>query len=336
VRILIALSLLAGIIVPASSALGAGSDGIGIVLADVPARSSDDPLARSYIVDRLAPGTSVSRRVEIVNSTRSPADVAVYPAAAGVRRGTFGFAPGRNRNELSSWTSVSRGVLHLSPGTSALETVTIDVPQDASSGERYAVVWAEVSAPAPATGGVTLVNRVGIRMYLSIGPGGAPPANFAIGSVTAERSETGTPLVVALVHNTGRRTLGISGTLTLTSGPGGLRAGPFPVELESALEPGESESATVRLDKRLPRGPWQAHVRLRSGLIQRVAEATISFPRLAGAAKPPTTKAVPGGHDRLVLAGAVLGSLAAGVLLALLLSRRRRGRGDPAVAVSGH
>ena len=194
---LIGLSLLAGIIVPASSALATGSGGIGIRLVDVPTESRGDPLARSYIVDRLAPGTSIQRRVEITNSTRSPAEVAVYPAAANLRRGTFGFAPGHSRNELSNWTSVSRDVLRLPPGSKAFQTVTINVPKDASSGERYAVIWAEVSAPTPTQGGVTLVNRVGVRMYLSVGPGGAPPANFTIGSLSAERSKTGEPLVVA-------------------------------------------------------------------------------------------------------------------------------------------
>jgi hypothetical protein len=271
VRILIALSVLAGVIVPASSALAAGSDGIGILLADVLARSHDDPLARSYIVDRLAPGTSVTRRVEIVNSTRSPADVAVYPAAAGVRRGTFRFAPGHSRTELSSWTSVSRDVLRLQPGTRGFETVTIDVPQDASSGERYAVVWAEVSAPAPATGGVTLVNRVGIRMYLSIGPGA-------------------------------RR----------------LGAGDRAVRQTTA------------------RGPWQARMQLRSGLIQRVAVATIRFPRHAGVAKPPTAKVVPAGSSRYVMLAIVILGLVVVAALSLLLSRHRRRRGDLGIALPGH
>lgn len=79
---LIVLSLLAGSIVPASGALAAGSGGIGIRLVDMPADSRDKPLTRSYIVDRLAPGTSIRRRVEITNSTSSAAAVAVYPAPA--------------------------------------------------------------------------------------------------------------------------------------------------------------------------------------------------------------------------------------------------------------
>ena len=78
-------------------------------------------------------------------------------------------ASGRGSNELSRWTSVSQDVVRFARGSEAFDTVTINVPSDASSGERYAVLWAEVSAPP--TGGIALVNRVGVRMYLSIGPG---------------------------------------------------------------------------------------------------------------------------------------------------------------------
>jgi hypothetical protein len=329
---LIALSLLAGIVVPASSALAApplqpsaGSGGIGVRLLGVPADSRHDPLARSYLVDRLAPGTTIRRRIEISNSTRLSAEVAVYPAAASLRRGMFRFAPGRSRNELSSWTSLSREVLRLPPGTTAFVTVTIDVPKEASSGERYAVVWAEVSTPASTASGVRLVNRVGIRMYVSIGRGGARASDFVIGSLIAERSATGEPLVVARIHNSGRRSLDISGNLTLSSGPGGLRAGPLPVKLTRTLAPGDSETLSVRLDKQLPLGPWRAHLRLRSGLLEREAVATIRFPHSAGLPQP----AARSGHPFLVVTMllVLLGAAAA----ALVLYRRlTRGNSKPA------
>jgi len=329
---LIVLLVVTGIIATATSALAvlphqamASSGSIGIRLVDVPADSRDGSRVRSYIVEQVAPGTSIQRRVEITNSTNSNADVAVYAAAAGLNGGTFGFASGHGQNELSSWTSVSPAVLRLPPGSKAYEMVTINVPKQASSGERYAVVWAEVSAPAPAQGGVTLVNRVGIRMYVSIGPGGAPPSNFAIGSLTAKRSASGEPLVVANIDNSGQRTLDISGTLTLSQGPGGLRAGPFPVELGTGLAPGHSDSLTVRLNKQLPRGPWEAHLRLRSGPTQRVAVATITFPPNASA---PVANVVPASR-LLILVVAVLFGLLAVAALPLLLSRRaRRGCGD--------
>jgi len=324
------LSLLAGIIIPASSALAAppqeptaGSGSIGIRLVGVPSDAGNDPLARSYIVGRPAPGATIHRRIEISNSTASPADVSIYPAAAGLRRGTFTFASGRTRNELSTWTSLSRHVVVLAAGTRAFDTLTINVPKEASSGEHYAVVWAEVSAPAPLAGGVTLVNRVGVRIYLAVGPGGAPRSNFAINSIAASRSATGQPLVVAKIHNSGKRTLGITGNLTLSHGPGGLRAGPFPVELERSLAPGDSASATVRLDRRLPRGPWRANMRLTSGLIHRVAEATIRFPRHAGAVQP---RVGPAGSRLAAVVGLILLVLLAGAAYALVRSRRRASR----------
>ncbi len=328
----IALSVVAGIIITAASALAAlphqamaSSGSIGVRLLDVPADSPDGSRARSYIVDWVAPGTTVRRRIEITNTTNSTADITIYPAAADLR-GTFRFASGHSRNELSSWTSVSQLVLRLAPGTRAVETVTIEVPKQASSGERYAVVWAEVSAPAPVVGGVTLVNRVGIRMYVSVGPGDAPPSNFTISSLTAERSASGEPLVVATIHNTGQRTIDITGNLTLDKGPGGLQAGPFPVKLASALGPDDSATVAVPLDKQLPRGPWRAHLRLRSGLIHHVAVATITFPLHA---KPAIAKVVPAESSHLILVVIVLLSLLALAALPLLLSQRaRRSRGD--------
>ena len=273
----------------------------------------------------MAPGTTIRRRVEISNTTHSTADVAVYPAAASLRRGRFAFAPGRSRNELSGWASLSRRELHLQPGAKTVETLTINVPRNASAGERYAVVWAEVSAPAPAAGGVTLVNRVGVRMYLSVGPGGALPSNFVIGSLIAKRSVNGQRLIVSKVRNSGQRTLDISGNLTLSKGPGGLRAGPFPVKLGTALAPRRSEWATVGLDRRLPRGPWRASMRLTSGLVKRVAVATITFPLRVAVAKPPAAKVASPGSGNLILIVVILIALLA-ALAFLHFGRNRRGR----------
>jgi hypothetical protein len=286
---LIAVPLLVGMVVPASSAVAAApstahSGGIGVRLIAGPVGPNQTALGRSYIVARLAPGATSQRRIEISNTTRSAANVSVYTAGASLDRGAFAFASGHRRNELSTWTSVSQHAVRLPPGRAAFETVTIDVPRQASAGEQYAVVWAQVSAPAPADGGITLVNRVGVRMYVSVGPGGAPPANFTVGPLTSRRSDAGYPLVVATVRNNGRRTLDIGGTLTLSHGPGGLRAGPFQVKLPAPLAPNGSELATVQLDKRLPRGPWRASIRLTSGALTRTSAATLTFSRLTGGA----------------------------------------------------
>jgi hypothetical protein len=281
------LLLLAAIIFPVSGAVAslsgqqaAETGGIGIRIFESSAAAREDPLARSYLVNRLAPGASVQRQIEVTNGTGSVANVSVYPAAAALLHGQFAFAGGHTRNELASWTSVSRPALRLSPGAKAIETVTIHVAKDAASSERYGVVWAEVSVQGSGSRGVTLTNRVGVRMYVSVGPGGAPPLNFVIGPLSAKRAgSSGEALLLAKVHNKSRRTIAITGNLTLSHGPGGVRAGPFAAKLALPLSPGATKLLTVRLDKRLPRGPWRAELRLQSGTIRRVVTAQITFPR---------------------------------------------------------
>jgi hypothetical protein len=279
------LVVLVALLVPASAlAVTPGPrvalSGIGVRLIDLPASSAADPLARRYISGSLGPGATISRQVEVSNTTKSVQAISIFPAAASVRRGVLVFAAGGTQNELSHWTSVTPRVLQLKPGATAVETVTVRVPKLASAGERYSVVWAAVSRRG--TAGVTLVNRVGVRMYLSVGPGGALPANFAIGNPRARRARGGGRLVVATVRNTGERTLEITGQLTLSHGPGGLRCGPVMVTVGQPLSPHSSRQVNVHFGKQLPRGPWDVQIRLTSGSMNRSSAATITFPGLPG------------------------------------------------------
>jgi hypothetical protein len=280
------LGLLAGMLVP-TSALGASpragvaERGIGVRLIELAVSSSSDPLARSHISGTLPPGASMLRQVEVSNTTRRPATISIYAAAASMRRGAFTFGPNHVQNELSSWTSVDRDVLQLEPGATAIETVTVKVPTMAASGERYAVVWAAVTARS-SMGGVTRVNRVGVRMYLSVGSGGVRAATFTLGVPRARRSAGGGRQVIATVRNSGRRTLEITGQVTLSRGPGGLRAGPILLALGQPLAPHSTRLVTVRLPMQLPQGSWHVRIRLTSGFLQRTSSATITLPAPAG------------------------------------------------------
>lgn len=316
---------------PSPTAVPAGS--LGIQLLGAPAAPRSDPLARVYIVGQLAPGKSVSRQIEVSNSTSSIAEVAVYPAAAGIHHGNFVFAAGDHANELSRWTSVSRSSLRIEPGGSSLETVTVRAPKLASTGERFAVVWAQISSRARGAGGVTLVSRVGVRIYISVGRGGIAAPSFAIGALRAARTAAGRPLILATVLNSGQRTVALSGTATLSHGPGGLRAGPFPVTVGLVLPPKSSAPVMVALERGLPRGPWRVQLRLRSGQIQRTAEATITFPR-AERPSAPAPAALRATHSRsgllIYLASALLMLLVvAGSSFMFTRHRPFRSRGRP-------
>ena len=164
------------------------------------------------------------------------------------------------------------------------------------------------------------MNRVGIRIYLSVGPGGEPASDFVIDSLIAQRIADGTPVVLARVKNTGGRALDMSGSLRLTDGPGALSAGPFPASLGTTLGIGQTAPVTVRLDKQVPDGPWDAKITLRSGLLERSASATIRFPRGEGTSQP----VKPGSSGWLTKALAALVALALLIVVFWLLVRRRR------------
>lgn len=336
-KIVSTLLLMAGALAPAigTSAVSASaqqdSGGVGIRLLEAPTARQNDPRARRSIVDHVKPGESFSRLFEVSNTTDGRRSISIYAAAADVRGGEFVTADGRTQNELSGWITIDTAVADLQAGQSAKPRLTITVPRDASAGERYAVVWAELPPRKPAGGGIAVVNRVGLRVYLSVGAGGEPPTDFTIDSLTAERDAQSRPVVKATVHNTGGRALDLSGVLRLKDGPGGLSAGPFDARLGTTLAIGATEPVTVPLDQRLPDGPWLATIELRSSTTVRTAQATITFPSVANGVAP----AVPA-HEvskkssslPLVLGGAGLLLLLL-LLVAYLLSRRRRSRPTP-------
>jgi hypothetical protein len=294
---------------------------LGVRLLDAPTDTRDDPRAQQYVVDHLAPGAVIKRRVEISNTTTAPMNVAVYPSAASIEGGTFLGADGHTANELSTWTTLSHDVVEIAPGARTENMVTVSVPADAAPGERYAAVWAEIRTPGDS--GVILVNRVGIRMYVSVGAGNAPASSFAIDTLTAQRAPDGLPLVTAQVHNTGGRALDMSGTLSLTDGPGSLSAGPFPAQLGSTLAPGQSAAVTISLDRQLPAGPWNAGLTLKSGLLEESVEARIQFPSDPGSEAPVAAQKKIGDYLVYLIGGLVL--LAVLATAAAITVRRRRG-----------
>ncbi|WP_238439169.1 DUF916 domain-containing protein, partial [Frankia nepalensis] len=299
------------------SAKAAG--GIGVRLLEAPTNRADDPRARTYIVDHLLPGTTISRRIEVSNSTDKPQRIALYPAAARISDDGFEFAAGRTANELTSWAEVDPPVLELAAGTDSFVTATIQVPPRASAGERYGVIWAEASAP-DSDQNVIIINRVGVRMYLSIGAGGEPPTAFRIDDVVAGRTIDGQPYLRASVTNTGKRALDLNGTAALSEGPGGLSTGQVPVPDGTTVGLGRSTRVTVPFDRALPDGPWTARLTLASGTVHKVRTVRVTFP--AG----PGERRLKGERSSLlpvVLMAGGVGAVAA-VALSLVAARRRQ------------
>lgn len=330
---LVAVLFVAGaaLTLPAAAQPGsraAAPHGIGIRLLDASVARKADPRAQIYVDDFMRPGTSISRHVQVSDFTGRPVTLQLYAVASSIGSTGWQVAVSRTGNELTSWMRVTPSTVSLEPGRPATISVDITVPVDASKGERYATVVAELP-PLPSSAGRTIrvATRVGVRVYLDVGAGGEPASDFTISTLTPARDKDGRPVVTARVTNTGSRALDLGGRLELSDGPGGLRAGPYDVQVPRTLGIGETGDVTVALDRQTPVGPWLARMTLRSGYAQHAVTGRISFPVAAGStAQPVKADPAPLTKDRHVLV-----PLAIGLVVALLIGlalfwlwRRRR------------
>jgi hypothetical protein len=304
------------------SAVQRGS--VGIRLLDVPLDAADDPRAKQYIVDNLEPGATITRRVEISNTTAGTLHVAVYAGAASISGGAFIGGEGHAVNDLTSWTSIAHTSLEVPAGGVVRDAVTILVPKDVAPGERYGLVWAEVSGAMGSP--ITQVARVGIRTYLSVGGDNPPPTSFTVDTLTAMRNDEGQPVVLAQVHNTGGRALDLTGTLSLEKVSGAVNVGPYAVVLGTTLAPGQSEPVRVIITDEIVDGPWDATLALKSGLASDTAVARITFPEGVGAAPPTPAQEETSGLPWGVAAALAAGLLALALVILFAVIRRRQRR----------
>jgi hypothetical protein len=292
---------------------------IGIRVAQIPTSRSDDPRARLFIADHVNPGTTFTRSLQVSSTSPKTQHLKLYAAAARIENHRFTFAPGTTGNELSSWISLNRTRIDLRPHGTASVKATIAVPARATKGEQYAVIWAEASSvQAGPKANIALVNRVGIRTYLNIGPGGEPLSDFKIGRLHPERTPDGHDQIMATVTNTGRRAIDLGGQLLLSEGPGSLSAGPFPVARGTTLMPEDHGQVFIPVSQGLPDGPWKYSLTLQSGRVTHTVTGELTFAKelgtsglLASFLRMPVTLAI------------TLAMFAAAALVLLTLLRRR-------------
>ncbi|MDQ1521297.1 MAG: hypothetical protein QOI55_2370, partial [Actinomycetota bacterium] len=117
---------------------------IGIRLVDAPADRRSDPRAQTYIVDHLHQGATITRHIEISSSVQKPTSVQLYVAAATLDNGEFKFGEGRAENDLTDWSKVDPPTVSVPANGKVQAAVTIAVPANATDGERYGVIWAEL------------------------------------------------------------------------------------------------------------------------------------------------------------------------------------------------
>jgi hypothetical protein len=157
----------------AAGAAGAADDGMVGIRALPNASSPDDK--RAYISAVAARGSTIVRKVAVSNNTDEPLVIQLYVGAAERKDDDFVFGEPGEENDVTRWSRVSPGELTIPPGQEMAATVKIRVPDKAASGDHAAVVWAEL--PGREVSGVNVVNRVGVRIYLTVDPIAAAPAD---------------------------------------------------------------------------------------------------------------------------------------------------------------
>lgn len=303
---------------------------IGVALVDVPEAMQTDPRARTYVIDHVQPGARFERRIRVCNGTGAPVPVQVYAGAAEIEGPSFRAVEGRVANELSGWITVDPGRVTVPAKGESVVVARFAVPPDATAGERYAAVLVE-SPAVPRPDGFSVANRVGVRVYLSVGGEREPASDFVVESLQAARTPEGAPVVRAQVRNTGARALDMRGELRLSDGPGGLSAGPFPATVGTTLGVGASAPVQVVLDEAIAGGPWLATIEMLSGSLERRAEARITFPEASGTqGNVVRARNLPLREDPDVVIPVAIGILGLAALLLLFVLYRRRNRREDA------
>jgi hypothetical protein len=141
--------------------------GIGIGLVNIPTSFTNVPNSAEWILERLTPATTTTREFQVINSTDKPMFVVIYSGAATNNKGVFVGAPRGVTNELTSWSTVTPKSATIPAHQRIQGSITITVPTDAVPSMQYGLIWAQTTVGT--SGGVTQVNRVGIRMYDPVG-----------------------------------------------------------------------------------------------------------------------------------------------------------------------
>jgi hypothetical protein len=269
----------------------------------------------------VRPGEELTDRLEAVNLTDAPLELDIAAVDATVSP-DGSFAPGTRREAAGAWLEASPTRVRVPARRTTPVDVRIRVPADAAAGDHLAAFVAQKAGPAPSGGGVHVVQRVGVRVYLTVvrPDGGPTPARSFefralrwVGAPAARAFE-------AEVANTGNLLVEPLGTLVL--GRGDLRTD-ADVPVLGIVPVGETRSLRFSVPGELEPGTYEARMRLREVHGGAEQEQQVTF-----TVGPETAEVPQGETDRFPVVPAAVALL---VLLAAvaLLARRSQSRPEP-------
>lgn len=214
---------------------------------------------RSYVVRTVRPGVELTDRLEAVNLTGAPLDLSL--AAVDSVVGPDGsFAPGTERTAEGAWLEVTPAQVRIPARGTAPVELRIRVPADAAPGDHIATVVAQ-KAGAPSGGGVQFVQRVGVRVYLTVErrQGGVGARSFELRALRWVGAPKARAFEAEVVNN-GDLLVEPLGTLTLRRGDLGADTD---VPVLGTVPAGEARALRLTVPGELEPGRYEAHLRLR-------------------------------------------------------------------------
>jgi hypothetical protein len=278
-----------------------------------PVRPVDTPeRERSYVVRELAAGTGFDDALEARNLSDRALDLVVEPVDAAVTD-DGSFAPGTTTTAEGGWLRVTPNRLRVPARGSVRVALRVDVPRHAAPGDHVAAVVVR-KAKAPDGTGVQVVNRVGVRVYLTVtapagGVAAAPRRAFELRALrwVADRN------FEADVANVGNLLVEPLGTLTIARGDFGTTVD---VPVLGTVRPSAVATLPVRTAGKLEPGRYEARLRLRlvQGGPEQEQRVTFDVPRPRARSEEP--------DDGLPLLPLLLAVAALALVVGLALRRR--------------
>jgi hypothetical protein len=222
----------------------------------------------SFIYTNVTPGSRFKSWVGLTNYSAFPVTFAVY-AADGVNTPSGGFDvlnQGKKSVGVGAWATLAKTEVTVPAGTEDNIPFVIAVPTNATPGDHFGGIVAQVSTSSSGTHGskFLLNRRVGTRIYMRVAGQLHPVLSVEHVGIayhgTINPVGSGTATVSYTVANTGNVALATPQVISITSLFGTLAT----VSGHSifALLPGQHDHFSVLVKNIPPAGPVTAHVTL--------------------------------------------------------------------------
>lgn len=215
---------------------------------------------RSYVVRTVQPGDEFTDRLLAVNLTDAPLELDVAPVDATITADGQ-FAPGATAEADGRWVAVAPNRVRVPARGTMPVDVRIRVPADAAAGDHIAAVVAQKAGGPTGSGNVRLVQRVGVRVYLTVQSSGESSRTGGLVRSFEIKDLRWTHGTFEIdVQNTGDLLVEPLGTLTISRG--GLDA-TTDVPVLGTVPPHELRTFKVPSPRQLEPGNYDARIRLR-------------------------------------------------------------------------